>query len=728
VRLLRFIALLLVVAIVYSVQALLRPSDLTASILSILTQGINFIVDFSPLRALFVGNTRDLAFFWLAIAAVTFGLLAAPWPLTDKPASVTVATGWTPRARRRQRLAWGTVIVGLLLSLVASVAAWLQFSEQASLESVGRFSTAGEALLPRLSAFWEELLALLAQAPWLTLALWAASLFCFFIGGGLFPARLQSTEPEYSSAAVHEQPQSAAASWPLFLLLLSFAVVQVGWRLTEIPSFVNPAVAQLGLAASDWLRAGESSPFFAMPLEIAVGLDSFSRLPVALPALFFQLTQDLLLSTRLAGLWATLLVLTATWLLGTELFRRVPHRLAADLNEDRGQGPALMATILVMFTGATLLFSRFPVLLEIVGWGSLGCWALLRGWRTQDRLAVGLSGVLIGLSALLYTPGFAFVLIALCWWIGFAFVQWGWVPHCWPAQRTGALFRGHFVLWVIGLWVVAAPTLGVRWFALRQWLPPLPGNLTRNWQPTLLALGQQGDLSQLGGWPVPLLHDLLAPLFILAIGALAFNLDRRVGWLLLTWLGVGLLAAMWMVSSAPQWPALLPVLPATGLVLAFGLDRLRAALLQSAGPWLRNLVNYLLAGLMLWVGLNNGVDYYHFAHQQADVVGALGYELRALSVGRPIIVVAPPNAAGVASDTPQLRFLTNDWQRPPRMAVTFTETVPDDAPAGAVILIAPAAPTVLAELQTRYPNGRLFVRRDQRANPLLYRYTLPDGQ
>ncbi len=707
---------MLVVAIAYSAQALLYPSHLTAPVLSFLTQFTNFIADFLPLRALFLGNTRDLAFFWMAIAAVTFGLLATPWPLTDASAAVTVSTLWMPRARRRQWLAWGAVIVGLLLALLTSGVAWLQFSAR---PSAAEFFPMGKVVLSMLLALGE-------QTPWLTLALWAASLCCFFIGCGLFPARRQLAEPE-PSAAVPVQPQAAAASWPLFLLLLSFAVIQIGWRLTEIPSFVNPMVAQVGLSASDWVRTGEFSPFFATPIEIEADLYSLSWLSVAVPALFFQLTHDLLLSTRLAGLCATLLMLTATWLLGTELFRRVPHSLALDLNEDQGQGSALVATMLVMFTEATLLFSRFPVLLEMVGWGSLGCWALLRGWRTQDRLAIGLSGVLIGLSALLYTPGFAFVLVALCWWIGFAFVQWGWVPQHSQTQRTGALFRGHFVLWVIGLWVVAAPILGVRWFALRQWLPPLPGSITLNWQPTLLALGQQGDLSQLGGWSIPLLHDLLAPLFMLAIGALVFNLDRRVGWLLLTWLGAGLLWAMGVVSSAPRWPAILPLLPATGLALAFGLDRLRATILQSVGPWLRNFLNYLLVGLILWVGLNNGVDYYDFAYQQADSVSALGYELRATPIGRPIIVVVPPNTEGVASDAAQLRFLTNDWQTPPRVAVTFTGTVPSDAPAGAVILVAPAEPTVLAELQQLYPDGSLLVTRDQRANPLLYRYTLSYG-
>lgn len=722
-RFLRFVALMLVVAIAYSAQAILYPSALTPSVSAFLTQLSNTLADFAPVRVFFVGTTRALVFFWMTIAAISFGVLAAPWPLTDAPSAATVATLWTPRARRRQRLGWAMISVGVLCSIAGLIAAWVQLIEHST------WTGMSVDMLPWLTlpaALVAQASPLLHQAPWLTLALWAVSLLCFFLGCGLFPARVRPTDSEQTARPVAHPTKSATTGWSLFLLLLAFAAVQVGWRLTDIPSFVDPAVAQVGLSASNWLRTGDVARFFGASVELEPGLASFSQLSIALPALFLYLTHDLLLSTRLAGLWATLVVLTATWLLGTELFRRVPHRIASDLSEDRGQAPALVATMVVMFTAATLLFSRLPVLLEMVGWGSLGCWALVRGWRTHDRLAMGLSGVLIGLSALIYTPGLAFVLIALGWWLGFSFVQGGWLPHHLPAQRTGALFRGHFVVWLLGLWLVIAPTVVVRWFALGVWLPPWQANWAMNWQATLLALGQQGDLSQLGGWSIPLLHYLLAPILVLAIGALVFNLDRRIGWLLLTWLGGGLVYASLFAPRAPLWPAILPLLPAVGLVVAFGIDRLRSTVLQSAGPWLRNLANYLLAGLILWVGLNNGADYYYFAHQQADSVSALGYELRSLPAGQNSMVVAPPNTAGVASDALQLRFLTNEWRTPLRTAVTFTETAPRDAPAGTVIFIAPAEPAILAEIQALYPEGTLFVRRDLLANPLLYRYTVPN--
>jgi len=713
VRLLRFLALILVVAIAYSAQFILHPPPLSPPDLLLPPQFYALLPDLSHLRALLTGDIRDVAFFLTALAAVTFGLLTAPWSLTEPALSTTPALVGTGRSRRRQWFAWILVIFALLLT----IAAGLLFSVRIATYPDTTAATYVGALvtwLPSLPAF-------LVQAPWLAELLWAVSLLCFFVGCACFPRRLLQNAGEQPSlsateSATEEKPPTA--SWPLLFLLLLFAGLLYGWRLTQIPLWVDQSVAQVGLLASDWLRKGQPH-FLLMGPELEPGLH-ISWLATAVPALFFWVTDDLLLSVRLTGLGAALLTMVATWLLGTELFRRIPRRLGAGPGEDQGQWPALLATFLVMLTVATLLFSRFPVLLEMVAWGNLGCWALLRGLRTGDRLAVGLSGVLIGLSAILYTPGLVFGLTAFFWWAGYWFLQAGWLPHRlrspWPTARLG----GYFLLWLIGL----ALTLGMGYVSSGQGLPPLQGNLLTHWQPALLAFGQQQDLSQLGGLTIPLLHDLLAPVLFLAIGALWFNLDRRIGWMLLTWLGSGLVYAMILPATVPNWPVLLPLLPAVGLILAFGINQFQLTLFQSAGSWIRNLVNYLVMGLILWVGLNNIVTYYHFAQQQADPVSALGHELREVSVGQPVVVVTESD---ITHDAPQLRFLTNDWQRPPQSAVTFTETLPEDIPTDAVILVTPTNSSALSALQVRYPDGTVIVRRDHLANPLLYRYIRPHG-
>ena len=715
-RFLRFIALIGVIVLAYLAQFVLHPPVLPTSNAFFPAQLSTLFPDFSRLRALFAGDLRDVAFFMATVAAVSFGLLTAPWSLTDAPLAAPLLRV-VGRARRRQRIGWFVIIGSFLLSVAAGLLFRVQLlsspmalSTDMILPSIGLPST----VLPMLTAS-------LQQSPWLTAGLWAAALLLFFLGCALFPLRLQEkTGEDRSAAAISKQPTS---SWPLLVLLLLLMSGSYGWRLTEIPLLVDSHVAQIGLLARDWVRNGEPYFFFTTPAELGPGL-FVSGVAIAPTALFFQLTHDLLLAVRLVGLTAALVTIIATWLIGTELFRRVPQRAAAtDYREDSGQAPALLATLLVTCTIATVLFSRLPVLLETVAWGSLGCWALLFGLRTGDRVAIGVSGVLIGLSALLYTPGFTFVVTALGWWAGYRFLQLGWLPHRLQTPLPAARFRGYFILWVIGLWVIAAPTLSTRSFLVDHWLRVFQGNLTLSWQATILAFGQRGDLSQLGGLSVPFLHDLLAPLLYLAIGALCFNVDRRVGWMLLIWAGSGLVCAMVLVPTAPFWPALLPLLPVTGLMLAFGLDRLQSTIFQSTGMWSRNLFNYLVTGLILWVALNNGVEYYHFAQQQVDTTSALGHELRMAPVDRSIIVIAP---ARIKSDTPQLRFLTNEWVTPPLTNVRFTETLPDDLSAGAIILIVPAATEVLAQVQARYPDGILVVRRDHLVNRLLYRYTLPE--
>lgn len=712
VRFLRFVALLLTVALAYSAQLILHPPLLSTSASFLPPQFQELIPDLSRLRALVAGDLRDVAFFVMALAAVSFGHLTAPWALTEPPLSAAPTALFLPGTRRRQRVSWFVISSSLLPTLAAG----LLFRAQALNDPTAVLpeTTATIALIVAWVQLPPPLLSLVQQTPWLPIALWVGGLFLFIVGCALFPWVASAREAAEATATPPSVKQTMA-SWPLLLLLLFLATLLYSWRLLSVPPTVDIQVAEVGLVANQWLRNGEIF-FLWTGYALEPGLQ-VAGLAATVPALLLQVTNDLLLSIRLTGIGAALLTLIATWLLGTELFRRVPGRLSSELGEDHGQWPALLATLLVTFMVAMLLFSRLPSLLETVAWGSLGGWALLRGLRTGDRLAVGLSSVLIGLSAVLYTPGWTFVLMAFSWWLAYWVLQAGWLPHRLQPQGTASCLRGDFFLWLLGF----VPTLGVRWVAFGQWLPLLQGNWRAHWQPTLLAFGQQGDLSQLGGLNIPLLHDLVAPLFVLAVGALYFNLDRRVGWMLLTWLGSGLLYAMLLTPTTPIWPAFAPLLPAIGLALAFGLDRLRITILKSVGRWTHNLLSYLILGLILWVGLNNVVKYYDFAQQQADPISALGHELRIISDQPNIFVIASPV---LSYDAPQLRFLTNDWMMIARTAVTFGEGVPENAPAGTVILLTPSQAALLPALQARYPSGSLLVRRDHLANPLLYRYTV----
>jgi hypothetical protein len=661
----------------------------------------------SRLRGLVAGDLRDLAILLLAIAAVTFGLVAAPWPLTIAPLAAVPTTFALPAARRRQRLAWFLVSMAILLVALATFFVRIAPAPAAP---------AGQGISFVVPA---DLLALAERILWLPELLWAGGLLSFFVGCGLFPWRFAQ---DVAEAPDGRTAKATPVGWWRLLLLLLAAALLYSWQLLEIPGTVHPSVAQVALWANDWGAKGDVYLFARTPLMLESAL-YLTSLGGAVTALFLRVTADLLLSVRLAGILFALVTIAATWLLGAELYHRTPSPSPTDPTLDQGRWPALLAAILVMTTTATILFSRSPVLLEMVGWGMLGCWALLRGLRTGDRLAVGLSSVLLALSALLYSPGIAFVLTALCWWVGYGVVQSGWVPHHSAPTLPGRRFRGYFLLWLVGLCLTVAPTVTGHWFGELASPQLWQGNLTAHWRPTLLAFAQPGDVSQLGGLTLPFFHPLLTPLLCLAVGALCFNFDRRSAWFLLTWVAVGLLCAMVLPAQAPSWPALLPVLPATALVLAFGLDRLRATLLQSAGGWSRNLFNYLLLGVLVWIGVQNGVAYYDFAQQQTDPVSVVGRELRTLPTDQLVFVVGLP---ATTADDPQVRFFTNDWRQPTRSLVVFSENLPATLPPDAIVLLLPSetARATVVQLQTLYPGGNLATRRDHRANVLLYRYTL----
>lgn len=704
-RVLRFIALLLVVVIAYSAQFILHPPLLTTSSSLLPTQISALLPDLSRLRGLVAGDLRDLAIFLLAVAAITFGLVAVPWPLTAAPLANVPATFALPGARRRQRLAWFLVIIAVVLVALATLFVRIAPTAPPG-QGVG-------FVVPSV------LLAVAVRIPWLPELLWAGGLLFFWVGCGLFPWRFTQDVADAADGRITEATPSGG--WLLLLLLLAAALLY-SWRLLEIPRFVHSDVAQVALWASEWATKGDTYLFGRTPLMLESGL-YLASLGGAVTALFLRVTGDLLLSVRLAGFLFALVAIAATWLLGTELYHRTPSPSPTDPTVDQGRWPALIAAILVMTTTATILFSRSPVLLEMVGWGTLGCWALLRGLRTGDRLAVGLSSVLLALSALLYSPGIAFLLTALCWWVGYGVVQTGWAPHHLESTLSGRRFRGYFLLWLVGLCLTAAPIVTDHWFGELPGPQLWQGNLAAHWRPTLLAFAQSGDASQLGGLRLPFFHPLLTPLLCLAVGTLCFNFDRRAAWFLLTWVAGGLLCAMVLPVQAPSWPALLPVLPATALVLAFGLDRLRATVLQSAGAWSSNLFNYLLLGVLLWIGVQNGVAYYDFAQQQTDPLSVVGQELRIMPAHQLLFVVGLPAST---ADDPRLRFFTNDWRQPTRPLVVFSENLPTTLPMDAIVLLLPSetARATLAELQTLYPGGTLAMRRDARANVLLYRYAL----
>ncbi|MEZ4683598.1 MAG: hypothetical protein R2932_56255 [Caldilineaceae bacterium] len=428
VRIIRFVVLFVAIITLFLTTPTyeLRPF---ASLLS-----PDLVADWPLLSSLVrwvVEDRANIALLLTSCAALTFGVLAIPWPFPTSADPHTVAESSRSAAKRlhRSRLVLGW---GLLLAALAG---------------------AMMLMLMQLQILQLQIMQPLPQA-----LIWVVALGFFLAAAGILtgtPPRSQAlaataTSHTTPTIPVDAQPLRPGTRWPMTILILFLGLLLYGWHLFTVPATIDPELAQLGLHALE-MSQGPSPSLFA-PIPTLSQPDNHLLVgAIATTALVSWLTGDLLRSVRLVGIIAAVLTLFAVWLVGGELFarRRDPRNALVPI-EDNGQVPALLATVLLAVNMAIFYFSRQPVLLEATAWGTLGCWAMLRGIRTHDRLALGLGGLLCGLSYLFDNTGLTFLLTGLLWWCGFAAVRLGWLVHRSDSQRLTYLGLGDFLLWVLG--------------------------------------------------------------------------------------------------------------------------------------------------------------------------------------------------------------------------------------------------------------------------------------
>ena len=87
-----------------------------------------------------------------------------------------------------------------------------------------------------------------------------------------------------------------------------------------------------------------------------------------------------------------------------------------------------------------LHWSRTPLILEPVAWGTLSLWALLRGMRRDRPLLLGVSALLLGWTVYYGMVGLLFVGVAMLLWLGGRLLEPGWSSAAWAgaALATGA--------------------------------------------------------------------------------------------------------------------------------------------------------------------------------------------------------------------------------------------------------------------------------------------------
>jgi len=217
-------------------------------------------------------------------------------------------------------------------------------------------------------------------------------------------------------------------TWIISVFLFLFGSLMLdgvlyGWNPERIPTLVDESTAQIGLQALEIARGNTSGLFFPG----VTGSPMLTYLPAAIA---IRITGDPLLGIRLGAY-------------------QIPI-------EDDGRWIANVATALLAFGYAILHFSRGPIYLAPVAWGTLGLWALLRGLRTGDWFALALSGALIGWGSVMYAGGLLYLIITPIWWIGVWLLRREWLYN-----RGFGVGAPGFLLWLGGMVIMIAPILAV---------------------------------------------------------------------------------------------------------------------------------------------------------------------------------------------------------------------------------------------------------------------------
>jgi hypothetical protein len=507
----------------------------------------------------------------------------------------------------------------------------------------------------------------------------------------------------------------AETSWPLLLPILLLAGLLYLWRGAWLPATIPPETIAAGLQAqgqNGMLRNG----------LVAAGPSGQPWLATLGVALALIIARNPFNGLLWAGSATAILLVAATWLVGCDLFRRAPVPGV----DDDGRRPALLAALATAILLPTLHLARLPTFLAAALWGTLGLWALLRALRTGSYPLVAAAGILGGVALFMQPSGLLFAGVGALVWFSLALLR----------KRTllpalGGLGWRGFWLWLAALMVTAAPALCVRQCAA--------ATATRQWLAGFERFGQ-GATTTLAAFNIMLTQPLQAPapafftpllgaLFLLALGGLLFHLDQPLGWVLLGWLALGVVAAAPLVQTSVPYGTWALLLPACGLALAFALDRIQATLVRSLGLWVRSAATLGAVGILLLAALINVRNYPALLGIHPDAATATARTVGWLApTGAPIALFS--NDPDGAWDLPALRFAAatvSEGSQLPPIPTANPAAWPATLPAGTHLLL-PAEPgrqTLLLARQ-RYPGGMLTVVRDAHANPMLYLYTLAE--
>jgi len=688
-RILRSLALLAVVGAAYFAQTILDRGTLDGFF------PVRLIAVFPYLLKMARWLPQDLLAFalWLAVvAALGFGLISPLWrgdQRLSRSAKNDGASQMWPR--------WATP--------AAAAAAWLAIA----------LATAG--------------IRAVSMPPALSNTLWLCGVILYVAAGVLASPRRSGSRPRSGNAPAPQR------GWPWAIAILAIAAILMTLRWDALPARIDAVTVYAGLQADTLLQGGAS---WFEPAELPV-----PALASAATALGKAVTGDALLGARIAGLYAGLLLVTAVWLLGGELFRRRPLLGEfGEVIEDDGRLPALIAAAIAAGGAPFLLAARLPLFLEAVAWGTLGLWALLFSLRRGAPALLGVSGLLLGLSAAFGPNGLSMIGVAILFWAGVLTLWPNWMQNeRWASNRRLAAVVAY---WAGGVLAVALPVfVGVggassgvsaylsanlvaesydpAWQSAAPQDDEAPGQgFLASLQAALLAPNAGADRSAMPTMIGPMLSNLLAPFFLLALGALLMSVDTLLGWTLLSWFLAGAsFSVLWAHPVAPHWPSLLVIWPAIALTTAFGLDRLRVTAMISFGTWLMQASVYLVAGLVIGAAMLNWVSFYGQGQVHVDPGSAIAREVRrAGNAGQGVVIVS--SSPLLASKSPIAAMLRQENDASGSVTEFTPQALPDSLPSGARLILPAGDMPALERALSLYPASRLVTQRDLGGNPSVY--------
>jgi hypothetical protein len=364
--------------------------------------------------------------------------------------------------------------------------------------------------------------------------------------------------------------------------------------------------------------------------------------------------------------------------------------------------------------------------------------------RTRDPLALGVSGLLVGVAGSFYFSGRIFLPVVLVWTLGVLIIRRAWLKSTGP----GTGWQGLGV-WTVGFFTVVAPVVGY-WFQngrafvertqeVSIFNPAAYDHLTSvfgvesqmgifwaSLRHAALTFNLIADKSSHFGFEGPMLNELIAPMLALGFGYALVRLLRLPGWLLLSWFGGAVVGGGALTIDAPTWSRMLPVLPVVGLLVALGLDRVRVSLVDKGGHLLDQVSLIAVVGLILVTGAQNFRDYVDYMGFEADQYSYVGRTAAARPVDRPVWVYvgSAPDNAHWQDRVP--RFVSGE----PYNGRVGADVGPDQwqgtlTPGGTIMFHRDDRP-VVTQVMAFYPGGHLEVWRDKEARPMFYAYTLPE--